>query len=400
MNERLESVVADVRSALSRLTEEEEAVARRLVAAIDRASRHVGESPGGGPTDEALAKVPAHLAWFSRCLPLCIEEGSLLVLAAEPMDSEALRRLEAEVGPVRAFGAPVEVVYEGLWQTYGGSQKGRKEPSRQPEPVERSSPQRQAPEANDPATMDVDEAPPEPDSQPEPEIELVVAEAMVEGEAAADAEVAEPAKTPFLLEEPVAEAAPTVSTQPEPPAPAAIPDPSEPADIRAPRAQNLDLLAEFESVSQPVPLTAAPSQPSKSAEVSAESVATPSDDGDVHSQLERLNALLHDEGSPVDPSAAALVPGSLALECLCVPVAIEDDEVVCVIADPPDLAAAERVAEAAGRALRLRPSSKELVLEVHAKAYGNLEAQVPEADTGQRETGLIAKLKGKLRKAA
>lgn len=385
----LDSVVAEIKAALAKLGEADSDLGRRLSVALERAVRSLeAAQPVPEPTEPALAKVPALLAAFARCLPVTVDEAALTVLAAEPIDLDALRFVEERVGPLRVVAAPLEVVWTGIEQAYGDrTESERVVPTFRPERTDVvDEPVESAPEpmpANEPAAesagtiAEVEQAE-EQEATPEPASPegRVVREATDEEFASLMAEVQQQA-----------EGQPLPSNE-EPP-----------GDIHEPRMQNLDLLDAFEAVSTPVSLTD-PIEPVAGMSASG-AVQPPADPSAVQAEISRLDALLGDEPAEVPVQGAipdGLVPAELAFQALCAPVAIEEGELRCLIADPPDTTGAGAIAKAAGMPLRLQVCSREEVIAALEARYGPLpEPAVTEA---AKKPGLLGGLKQKLKKAA
>lgn len=182
---------------------------------------------------------------------------------------------------------------------------------------------------------------------------------------------------------------------------------SQPTDIHEPRTQNLDLLSAFEGLSEPVALSEKPVVHEvdltaiNTDAISDDLELDASDDPEViTAQVKRIALLLHEDKG--GDNLAALVPVELALAAMCAPIAVDGDDLICLIEEPPNLAASEDVAEAAQMALRLQLSCREKVLARLHEIYGDFdENAMPVSNEAKPDKeSLFAKIKGKFKKAA
>lgn len=383
----LDSVVAEIRAALERVVESEPALGRALAQAIRGVASQA--SPSASPSPEALARVPALLAAYTRCLPISLEDGTLIVLAGEPADVAALRLLEDRIGPIRVHTAPVDVVWSGIEKAYPDGTASRTTQVSAPAQTWAPEPAEQEPEST--VSVAVPPSCAETPSEIEAEKSAPIEAPQVTGEVVREATEEEFASLMADVQRQAAEQAA---------APAA--DEVPPGDISGARNQNLDLLEAFESVSTPVNLTD-PIEP-----MAMPTVVIPqqqSDPKDVRAEISRLDALLGD-GPSTDGLGSEipddLVPADLAFRALCAPTAVMDGELVCLIADPPDVAGAEAIAQAAGMPLRLQVCSRDDAMAALEARYGAMPDAALPSQQGNREAkpSLLGSIKKKFKKAA
>lgn len=485
MPETRESALLDVQTAVSRLAEADELLAARLADAIERACTAAtatwpqAAEPRQTPDPEAIARVSGPLACFARCLPIALEGDTVVVLAAEPIDLQALGLLEAHAGSVRVVTAPAEVVWRGLESAYSGTaKKSRKKavaevagsyepPLAQPLSTAAESEagqDLQAASAIDvpsptpvgegqgggPETLPADSTQ-TPLTQPlssaseshadqvlqaqkggagEPSAPAVIppsADLLAAFEGAVELVPAQPEKPLTLDADDIAAlfSAAEASASPVEPEPEVEPEEpsldsqfeelmaevqngtSQPTDIHEPRTQNLDLLSAFEGLSEPVALSEKPVVHEvdltaiNTDAISDDLELDASDDPEViTAQVKRIALLLHEDKG--GDNLAALVPVELALAAMCAPIAVDGDDLICLIEEPPNLAASEAVAEAAQMALRLQLSCREKVLARLHEIYGDFdENAMPVSNEAKPDKeSLFAKIKGKFKKAA
>lgn len=370
MENRLDTVIAEIKASLGRFSEGDAAAGARLGEAMVRACRAVQAAQSS--EQEALDRVPPLLAAFARCLPIRLEGQSLVVLAAEPVDVAALNLLESRCGPIRVETAPFDVVWEGLQAAY-----------RDLAPVPEVLDETPAPEVESP-----EPTPPLATTAPSDELEVAATDAppVAASESATDL-VRE------ATDEDFADLMADVERQAteEPP----------PTDIHEPRVQNLDLLEAFEALSTPVNLTD-PIE-AMSPATAGEGGQPAGDPAEARAEMSRLDALLG-ESEPPAPTLGSvpddLVPAELAFRTLCAPIGTEEGELVCLIADPPDLEGAEKIAQAAAMPLRLRVCAKEEVLTALETRYGPVPDPAFLVRDTRAKAGLIDTIKKKLKKSA
>ncbi|HRI43284.1 MAG TPA: hypothetical protein PLL78_05160 [Fimbriimonadaceae bacterium] len=388
----LDSVIAEIRAALERLVEAKPAVGQRLRQAVEQASRGAASDapPSASPSPEALARVPALLAAYTRCLPVSLDDGTLIVLAGEPADVGALRLLEDRLGPIRVHTAPFDVVWSGIEKAYGD---GAIPPTAQEAlPVETGAPERVEEEKD----STVSEAAPVADAETLPEIEAqevapIEPAPQVKGEVVREATEEEFASLMADVQRQAAEQAAAPAGEDVPP-----------GDISEPRNQNLDLLEAFEAVSSPVNLTD-PIEPMAMPTVGA--TQQQSDPKVVQAEISRLDALLGEGPAKADPDSEVpndLVPADLAFRALCAPSAIVEGELVCLIADPPDIAGAEAIAQAAGMALRLQVCSRDDAIAALEARYGAMPEPALSSQEIRKDakSSLLGSITKKFKKAA
>ncbi|MBX7132997.1 MAG: hypothetical protein K1X67_10005 [Fimbriimonadaceae bacterium] len=448
MSEIRETALLDIKAAVDRLAESDEMLSNRLAEAIERACATASATwpqpaeAHQSPDPDALARLSGSLACFARCLPLSIEGGILVVLAAEPIDMHALRLVEAQVGQVRVVTAPAEVVWRGLETAYGQPvKKGRKKAVASAPPVEVPTEEQVLVPEVALITEDLQSAEMAPLEEVETEsVEVPVAPmtippdadllAAFEGDVEIPTVAPAPESSATLGADDIAALFSAAEASAEPvesePEPAETPSldaqfdelmaevgtkAAEPTDIHEPRTQNLDLLSAFEGLSEPVALTEAPTM--RDVDVHAinpdalpddlELPTDPDDPEKISAQVQRIALLLHEEDSgPGSGLSPDLVPLDFALAAKCAPVAVDGEDLICLIEEPPNLKAAEAVAEAAGMSLRLQLASRDKVLARLHEVYGEFDEAALAAPNNAKEPkeGLLAKIKGKFKKAA
>lgn len=435
MQKARQAALQEVRNALERLVASDESLATHIAEALDRAARMSETASAGSiatPDPEALGRLGRDLALFGRCLPVSHDGSFLTVVAAEPLDSTIVGLLEAEAGPIRATVTSATAVWEALRcyypvETASGSAAGSSSQDRDPvdavvesgtnnEPSSiQETPDQSpstilaapsfppgeaplilaAPEPEETASSAILAAPSDPSNEPTipaPDAESPIGTADLAAlftNAEANAKPVEAEKPPSasatdeqfaeLLAEVEGEAAESLTS--------------------GPREQNFDLLEEFAGLEASLPLSEPPSSTPEAESLAGDGlVPEPAEPTAASAQLRLVDRLLDE---PIENGVSPdLVPMDIAIAALCAPTAVEGGDLVCLIADPPDMEGASAVSEAADMPLRLRVTTKEHVLEALHALYGEFDEATPSGTAKGRKASLVGKLLGRFKRAA